>query len=265
MTLFTDGSPASIEDLRRYDSSVENLARDLGINLDAKLSVAAEEVGQEIFDFLLFHGTPLGSGANLFLNIPPGEFNRQRIGLSDVMVTPALRRWHALKTLAGLYRDAYGSDVTDRYRLKWDEYEKLAKEAGDYSFTTGIGLSRSPVPKAPVAEVTQTSHPADRIDCSVLITWVNAQSAEGAPSDIWHAALGPGDQIAVPGPVPAGVIGWNIYLGQGDGSPLLQNSPPLPPDALWTNSGGPLRQGKPILEGQPPDYIVVERRILPRG
>ena len=55
MMLFTDGSPASIDDLRRYDSSAESLAHDAGINLDAKLSVAAEEVGQEIFSFLLFH------------------------------------------------------------------------------------------------------------------------------------------------------------------------------------------------------------------
>jgi hypothetical protein len=265
MTLFTDGSPASIDDLLRYDSSAENLARDAGINLDSKLAEAAEEVGQELFGFLLFHSTPLGSGANMFLNIPPGEASRQRMGLSDVMVTPSLRRWHALKALAALYRDAYGSDVTDRYRLKWEEYEKLAQEAENYSFTTGIGLSRSPVPKAPVAVVTQTSQTADRVDCSVRTTWVNGQGAEGAPGDTWHAALGPGDQIAVPGPVPDGVSGWNLYMGLGDGTPLLQNSPPIDPEVTWTNSGGDLRQGKPIVDGRLPDYIVVERRILPRG
>jgi hypothetical protein len=265
MTLFTDGSPASIDDLRRYDSSAESLAHDAGINLDAKLSVAAEEVGQDVFSFLLFQSSPNGSGGSLFQNSVPGEATRQKIGLSDVMVTPALRRWHALRTLAGLYRDAYCSDVTDRFRLKWEEYEKLAKDASDYSFTTGIGLSRSPVPKAPVAVVTETSATVDRTDYSVRLTWVNSGGAEGAPSDSWHASLGSGDRIAIVGPAPSTITGWNVYLAAENGAPLQQNVAPVSPDEAWTNPGGTLRQGKTLLEGQPPDYIVVERRTLLRG
>lgn len=265
MTLFTDGSPASIEDLRRYDSSAESLAHEAGINLDAKLSVAAEEVGQDIFSFLLCQSTPGGSGAGLFQNSVPGQAGRQRIGLSDVTITPALRRWHALKTLAGLYRDAYCSDVTDRFRLKWEEYEKLAKNAADYSFTTGIGLSRSPVPKAPVPVVLETPATVDRNDYAVRVTWVNSEGAEGAPSDVWHASLGVGDRIAVMGTAPLAATGWNVYLATENGTPLLQNPVPLAVNASWTCPGEPLRQGKPLLEGQPPDYIVVERRTLLRG
>lgn len=264
MTLFTDGSPASIDDLRRYDSSAESLAHDAGINLDSKLSVAAEEVGQEIFTFLLFQSAPNASGGSLQYSAP-GEAGRQRIGLGDVMVTPALRRWHALKTLAGLYRDAYCSDVTDRFRLKWEEYEKLAKDASDYSFTTGIGLSRSPVPKAPVPTVTEASATEDRTDFSIRVTWVNVDGGEGAPSDAWHAPLATGDHIGVGGNVPTSVVGWNVYLGTENGTPLLQNSTPLLPGALWTYPGGSLKQGKSLVEGQLPDYIVVERRTFLRG
>ncbi len=263
MTLFTDGSPASIDDLKRYDSSAESLAHDAGINLDAKLSVAAEEVGQSIFGFLLLQSTPNGAGSLRYG--APGETGRQKIGLGDVMVTPALRRWHSLKTLAGLYRDAYCSDVTDRFRLKWEEYERLAKEAEDYSFTTGIGLSKSPVPKAPVPVVTETSEAGDRTDYSVRVTWLNADGAEGAPSDVWHAALGSGDRIAVTGYVPGGATGWNVYLAVDPGTPLLQNAAPLSPEAAYVHPGGSLRQGKVLLEGQSPDYIVVERRTLLRG
>jgi hypothetical protein len=265
MALFTDGPPASIDDLRRYDSSAESLAHDAGINLDDKLSVAAEEVGQAIFSFLLFHSTPCYPGTGLSLNVPPGEARRQRLGLSDVMVTPAVRRWTSLKALSCLYRDAYESDVTDRYRVKREEFEKLATDAEDYTFTTGVGLSLSPAPKAPVPTVTQASQTETGADSSVRVTWVNGQGAEGAPSDVWNAPLAPGDQVTVSVPAPAGIAGWNIYVALADGTPLLQNAALLPPGAGWTMPLGSLASGRPILEGQPPDYIVVERRILPRG
>jgi hypothetical protein len=260
MALFTDGPAASIADLCRYDSSAEDLAHDAGINLDAKLSVAAEEVGQEIFSFLLFQSTSAGGGFSF--NSAPGEATRRRIGLGDVVITQPVRRWTALKALSGLYRDAYASDVTDRFRLKWEEYEKLAEEAQDFTLTTGIGLARNPVPKAPVAVVTQPSQTTERTDCSVRVTWVNAGGIEGAPSDLWYDSLGAGDRITVTGPTPSGVAGWNVYIALGDGTPLQQNAAPLAADAAWTMIEGALEQGKAVIEGQTPDYIVVERRIL---
>lgn len=265
MALFTDGGVASIDDLRRYDSSAADLAHDAGINLDSKTSVAAEEVGQQIFSFLLFQSTPLYSGANLFLNIPPGEAMRQRLGLSDVVVTAAVRRWTALKALAGLYRDAYASDVTDRFRLKWEEYERLAHEAEDYAFTTGIGLVRNPVPKAALPLVSQTSQATKRTDFTIQITWANGDGVEGAPSDLWHDLLGPGDVVRLAGPTPSEVAGWNIYVAQGDGTPLRQNSSVLAPADSWTMVDGALNDGPTIAEAQTPDYVIVERRILPRG
>jgi hypothetical protein len=170
MALFTDGGPASIIDLKRYDSFAEDLARDAGIDLEAKLAGGAEEVGQGIFEFLLFRSSPQGSASNLLLSLPPGESRRQKLGLSDVVVTAALVRWHALRSLLGLYRDAYGSDVTDRYRLKCDQYEVLAREAADYVFTTGIGLARNPVPKAPVPAIAQIDPAALRADYAVRVT-----------------------------------------------------------------------------------------------
>lgn len=265
MALFTDGGPATIEDLKRYDSSAEDLARDTGIDLDAKLAVAAEEVGQQIFRFLLFQTTPKGFGANLLLNLPPAEAARQRLGLTDVVVTPSLRRWHALASLVGLYRDAYSSEVTDRFRLKWVEYDQLAKDAADYTFTTGIGLASNPVPKAPMPTVTQFSALTDRVDSAVRITWVGSTGAEGAPSDVWQGSIGAGDQFAITVQAPSGVTGWNIYIGASDGIPELQNATPIALGASWTKPDNALRQGKAVVEGQVPDYLVMERRVLPRG
>nr|AEQ20626.1 hypothetical protein [uncultured bacterium CSLF43] len=265
MALFTDGPPATIDDLRRYDSSAESLAYEAGINLDNKLAVAAEEVGQSIFSFLLFHSTPCYPAVGLSLNAASGEAHRQRLGLSDVMVTPAVIRWTALKALSCLYRDAYESDVTDRYRVKWQEFERLASAAEDFTFTTGVGLSSSPVPKAALPTVTQASQTETGVDSVIQVTWVNGQGAEGAPSDVWNAPLAGGDQITVSSAPPAGVTGWNIYIALAGNTPLLQNATPMAPGAGWSMPLGSLSQGRPITVGQPPDYIVVERRILPRG
>lgn len=253
MALFTDGPPATIDDLRRYDSSTDEVARDSRIDLDAKLSVAAEEIGEEILDFLLFQGTPQTEAA------------RQRIGLSDVVVTASLKRWHAMRALADLYRDAYGADVSDRFRKKWEDYEKLAEETAEYVFTTGIGLARDPVEQAPLAVVAQADETSSRADFTIQIAWVSNGGAEGAPSEALPVQLAPGDRILAPAPAPPRVTGWNLYLGAGQQVPMLQNDSPIPVDVLWTVPAGASRSGQQVPRTTIPDFRVVERRILQRG
>lgn len=265
MALFTDGPPATIDDLRRYDSAADSLARDAGIDLDAKLAVAAEEVGFELFDFLLFLCPAQGSTASPFLNVPPTEAARHRIGLSDVVVNDPLRRWHAMRTLAGLYRDLYCSDVNDRYKNKWDSYEKLAKQAAEYTFSTGIGLCRNPVPKARVALISQTSQPTSRVDCSMYVTWMMPTGDEGAPSEAWQSGMGVGDQVMANLPAPDGVTGWNIYIATDQGIAMKQNQTVLPLDAAWTLPAEVVHSGASLSDGQKADFLVVERRIIPRG
>ncbi|MBS1873031.1 MAG: hypothetical protein JSU00_07440 [Acidobacteria bacterium] len=265
MSLFTDGPPATIDDLRRYDSAADSLSRDAGVDLDAKLSVAAEEVGQELFTFLLFLCPAQGSAASPYSNTPPAEEARRRIGLADVVVSEPLRRWHAMRALAGLYRDLYCSDVTDRYKNKWDSYEILAKQTAEYTFSTGIGICRNPVPKAPVALVSQTSQTAARVDCSIYLTWVRATGEEGAPGEMWQASMGPGDQVIAALPAPDGITGWNVYLGLDQNAALKQNSAPLPVDAPYTIPTGLTHSGSPLGDGQKADILVVERRMIPRG
>jgi hypothetical protein len=252
MALFTDAGPASIEDMTRYDSACEQLAHEAAINLDNKLAVAADEVGQEILGFLLSQGGAENRG------------ERMRRQLGDVVVTPQVRRWHATRALAGLYRDAYSSEVTDRYRMKWKEYEKLANEAQEHAFTSGIGLVHSPIPKAPFAVIAATGGAVSRTLRSVRIAWVASDGSEGAPAMEYAADLGPGDQISAPGPVPTGVSGWNVYLGTDGGTPLRQNAEPVSIGTFWTVPESEPVEGEPAGDGQPADYYVVERRILSR-
>lgn len=259
MALFTDGAPASIDDLRRYDSSAENLAHEAGIDLDAKLSVAAEEVGQEVFRFLLLQSdSRFMAGGDI-----ASEAARRITGLSDVVVTPSLRRWHAMRALAGLYRDAYASEVTDRFRLKWQDYERLAKDAEAYAFTAGIGLSRNPLSKAPVPDVEQFSSITNRVDSCLRIAWVNG-IGEGTPSDPLKVALGPGDVVSVSDGAP-NATGWNVYAAGDEDTPMLQNDTPLGLGDKWTVPATGFRTGRPPVEGRLPDYLVIERRIIRRG
>ena len=92
---------------------------------------------------------------------------------------------------------------------------------------------------------------------------MGANGTEGAPGIAWRTELAPGDLISVEGATPEGVTGWNVYVGIGDGTPLLQNDAPLQTGKSWMVPAS-LRAGRALRAGQDPDYFVVERRILPR-
>ncbi len=149
--------------------------------------------------------------------------------------------------------------------MKWEQYENLAKEAAEFVFATGIGLTRTPIPKAPLAIVAEVDPTALRADYSVQVTWTNSIGGEGSPSDVWQAPIASGDLISVPGPVPPTVTGWNVYLGPRDGEPLLQNTVPIRIGSSWAKPDADGLQGRPIMHTQIPDYLVVERRVLLRG
>ncbi len=253
MALFTDGGPATIEDMKRHDSACESLARDAGIDLDAKLSVAAEEVGQDLFAFLLFQGAP------------ETRARRRSVGLTDVVATPPVTRWHAIRALAGLYRDAYGSDVNDRFRQKWQEYERMSKDASEHAFDAGIGLSMHPIPKPPVPLVNASGDETGTTQY-LRVTWVGDNGEEGAASDEFATALVANDSVSMRGVTPEGVVGWNIYAGVSDDALFLQNDSPLAPGATWAEPVEGLKQGRLVsVNGQTADYFVVEQRVLLRG
>src|SRR5579871_3788298 len=139
MALLTDGNPNDTEGLRAIESAILEVARVEGIDLNAKLCLATEEISQDVLDMLLGHSpVPFLIG---------GE-QRRRLGVSDVVVSPQMKRWQALHTLAVVYRDAYNNQLNDRYLSKWDEYRELARGARERTYGYGIGLVAAPVPRA---------------------------------------------------------------------------------------------------------------------
>src|SRR5205807_1086340 len=116
-----------------YESSILDVAHTESIDLDAKLSLAAGEAGDKILRFLLQYVRR------------EDEIPRRMLGVSDVVVTTPLRRWHAFQTLQNVYRDAYGSQENARYLEKMRAYGQAALTAADEYFETGVGLVYRPV------------------------------------------------------------------------------------------------------------------------
>src|SRR3954454_14989392 len=129
MALFTDGPASTIEDLAAQDSQVLNVASSEGIDLTVKLGLTHEAVGIEVQELLR---------------------RTSGFGLPHVVVTPPLRLWHTYRTLENVYRDAYNSQLNDRYAGKRDQYRELSRWAYDRLVRAGIGMTNRPVPRAAV-------------------------------------------------------------------------------------------------------------------
>src|SRR5579863_3766419 len=143
MALLTDGNPNETEALRVYEAAILDVAKVESIDLDAKLCLATVEISQDVLDVLLGH-----TRAQYSITQFPLGGDRRRIGVSDVVVSAQMKRWHALHTLAVLYRDAYNNQLNDRYWNKWEEYRELARGAKERTLEFGIGLVATPVPRS---------------------------------------------------------------------------------------------------------------------
>lgn len=251
MALFTDRGISTSEDLRAYESSVLDVASTEGIELDAKFTLAAGEIAMELSAYLVRQDTASAGMRDL----------------NNIVVTDALANWHRLLTLALIYRDAYNSQMNDRYLGKWKEYTALALKAGILFFDIGIGVSSDPVPK-----------PADPIctlvnggallaaNYRVQIAWQNRRGAFGAPSNSVSIEMPAGTLLAVtPVDSPPGMAGWAVFLGRLPGEGMRQNATPIAPGATWFMSISGLQNGPALVSNQRPDYYITRDRQLRRG
>jgi hypothetical protein len=63
--------------------------------------------------------------------LDPQWLNRRHLGLSTVVVTPALQRWICLESLSQIFAEAYNSQLNTRYQEKWKEYQQEAAQAAN--------------------------------------------------------------------------------------------------------------------------------------
>src|SRR5580692_6858212 len=167
--LLTDGNPNDTEGLRVYESAILAVANTESIDLEAKLTLATEEISEDILGVLLDHTR----------SSDPQSTIRRTIGVSDVVVTPQMKRWHAVHALEIVYRDAFNNQLNDRYQVKFREYHELSKNAREHTYRFGIGQALNPIPIAstPLLSALPGSLPAATY--YVEMTWVSASGQEG--------------------------------------------------------------------------------------
>ena len=254
--LFTDGNPCRMEDLRVFESGIHEVASVEGIDLEAKLKAAADEIGDQLLMYLL----QPGSG-------DPQASVRRSIGLSTLVVTPAMRRWHALHTLTLTFRDAFHNQVNDRYRENWRHYLSASAEARSVLLRIGLGFVLNPLPRPSNPTVAERTGQWAAGAYQVQAAWVSAQGQVSAPSDEVAIVLAHGGWIEVTmRPAPVGAIGWHVYVGEVGGDLFQQNVSTLALGSTWISSSSSLLSGEMPSNGQFADvYIAASSRTTPRG
>ena len=255
MALFTDGPINKMIDLQNYENAILDVVSTESIDLDGKIALAQSEIATELTLFLL-------------RRFPQRDFQttiRRAIGVTDVAVTGELRRWHAHKALALVYRDAYNNQLNDRYRGKWSQYELLAKRSFQDYLQIGIGLVANPIPRAALPALSTVTGAASAATFYIAVTLLNAQGQEGSPSDIAQISTLDGQQLVVTSPnPPATATAWNAYVGTSPDLLALQNARPIAAGASWTLVGG-LTQGVRPGDGQQPAWFLADQRLIERG
>jgi hypothetical protein len=212
MALFTDGPASTIEDLAAQDSQLLNIANAEGVDLTVKLGLAQEAIGLELEELL-----QRGSSFRL----------------SQVVVTPALRLWHTYRTLELVYRDAYHSQLNDRYAGKRDQFRELSRWAYNRVIQAGVGIAVSPLPQAQPPELQAGSGALAEGTYYAAAAWVNAAGEVGACSAPAAIVLAAGGFTTHPPAAPEGAAGWHVYAGAAQAVLKRHNGKPLEPGEDW--------------------------------
>lgn len=248
MALFVDGNPSQMTDLASYESAIVEVAAIEGIDLTAKLNVAALEIGLELQRFLV--QTPGG----------------QQFTLGHVALTGGLKQWHTLLALSATYRDAHFQQLNDRHKPKWKEYERLARASGQLLLETGVGLVFNPLPKPLQPILGQLAGSQAAWTYYVRVEWVDASGVASSPSDTAGLTTQEGSALsvrAIGAPPPA--KGWHVYAGLLDDQVQKQNNAPLALGATWTLPSSGLAAGSAPGNGQTAEHYLRHINLLQRG
>jgi hypothetical protein len=250
-----DGPINSSDALLKYETSILNIANREGIDVSVKAMLAQEEITTGLHLFL--DRTSVRSQA--FLAAP-------RASVKGIVVTDPLKRWHAFKTLAVFYRDAYNNQLNDRYKGKWTEYEQLSTAAAQTLFRAGVGIVHYPVPKASDPLLTVIPIGVTGTSYYVRISWINAFGDEGAASNVQQAATGDGSATVVASAIGyGGIESWNVYAGNGPDDLQLQSVPAIPIGGTWIMPPSGLISGRAPGDGQAPEHWIIDRHVVLRG
>lgn len=249
MALFVDGCAAGIEDLRAYESSILDVASLEKIDLSAKLRLAHRELSFDISTYLYRSGYTAGSD------------------LDRVVVTAALTHAETIRALELAYRDAYNSQLNDRYLGRVNHYSTKSRESLLGLFEAGVGLTMSPVGKAapPTVEVIAGGTLLAEA-YQTAVAWLGPTFLSGEWSDTVVTSVPEGALVKVTPPnPPMNAVAYHVYVGRPGEQMKRQTLLPLSTTATWTLPLSGLRSELPEVARQGPDLLIRHRRLIRRG
>ncbi len=250
MALLMDGSPNTVEMLKAVESSIADVAAIELIDVDIKMGLALEEISESLMVYLLQLGTQ-----------DPQYLTRRQLGVSTIVLTPPLRRWHALLSIALIYRDAYHNQLNERYLAKWKYFNGVAAEARRTLLQTGLGVVNGAIAKAPTPVTGLAIGQWSPGSYLVRIAWVDSAGRVGSASEATTVELVSGSAPTVTAPAPpAGISGWNVYVAAIGSTPTLQNTSPLGFATAWVAPVAGPAVGVAIGDGQSPDRYIADNQ-----
>lgn len=252
MAMLLDGPPSSIGDLSVRDSDLLDVSATEGIDLSAKLQLAATDIGNTVDSMLMSL-------------LPSCVAARQRFpSLRHIAVTPQLKLWHTFSTLRLVYQDVYYSRLNDRYQAKMKMYAQEESQALNDLRTVGFGVVFDPLPQALAPNVVTVPSTDAGGTVYVAVSYVNQKGEEGLTSVPIEADIPAGNSATVNLTALADdATGWNLYAGVSPDALYRQNSQTLDPLAVPTVAPDTLGSGPKPGSGQRANLLYpLPRRIL---
>lgn len=259
MSLFTDTDVVTLGDLQQFESALVEVASTHDINVSTKISLATSSIGDLLLLWLL----------RSYMS-DPQWLTRRVLGLSTVVVTPTLYRWLCFESLSRFYSEAYNVQLNTRFQGKWMEYQTAAQQAAEMLKLSGIGIVYRALPKPNLPLLSTGTGNALAETTYVQTAWVDSLGNEGALSPV-NALTLPGDSsISVAmaeGEVgaPAAASGWNVYVSTSEDATYRQNNAALPIGSTWTLPTSGFVDGPAPVNGQLPNYFVIDPKRSQRG
>ncbi len=247
MALFVDGPGCGIEDLTDQDCGLLEVSESNGINVTTKVRLAQDEIATDL---------------QLWL----AKSRLVSLRLEQVVVTPVLRRWLVMRTLELVYRDAYYSQLVDRFQSKWQEFARLARDTRESYVAGGMAIVTDPLPRPGPPSLTTATAPQTGGTFYASVAWVNSRGQESAVSAASSLAVQNGHVMLVtPTGAPSNATGYRVYAGTSLEAMTLQNPVALAPRTTYQHLPGHATDGPLGGSGQVPDYIRPMTRVIPRG
>lgn len=254
MAMLLDGPPSTIGDLSIRDSDLLDVAATEGIDLSAKLQLAATDIVNTVESMLISM-------------LPSCGAIRQRFpSLRHIAVTQQLKIWHTFSTLRSVYQDLYYSRLNDRYQAKMKMYREEESQALNNLRTVGIGVVYDPLPQALAPNVVMTQSTDGGGTVYLAVSYVNQKGEEGLASVPIEADIPAGSVATVNLTALAdNATGWNLYAGVSPDILCRQNSQTLEPLVTPTLAPDTLGSGPKPGSGQQANQLYPIPRRLLRG